>query len=303
MLEMYDFAVTQVRYIRAAAELIPSFRPDGKDPTAIGLLIPTPDTVRSTYITALTTVGAQRALRRTSIETLHDTNVDFSAQGKSIYRKQPAVLQQLQRLPTDDQTFQQTITRADQVEALWGTLPQVGSPLAPFKVTQGTTSLSLADFTALKLIAVNADAGLPAIDQAFQKAEAALHEKMATLEDFSVAAITQGKSQYDEGTPEREIIDAIPTAPAQQLPEQAVFSLSEFIAPSTIKVEATGTGGTSADYWHKAPGEPDFTKIAQDHIGPLTLTAQPLGEHEFQAEARNSKGTGPRSDSVFVDVA
>jgi hypothetical protein len=41
-----------------------------------------------------------------------------------------------------------------------------------------------------------------------------------------------------------------------------------------------------------------------DFVGEqFVLAGKALGEHEFQVQARNSKGTEPMSDSVFVNVA
>ncbi len=58
-----------------------------------------------------------------------------------------------------------------------------------------------------------ADTSIPAVDQDFQAAEGAVHVNQADLEEFLTAALELGRSQFEEGSAEREIIDAIPTAP------------------------------------------------------------------------------------------
>lgn len=211
MLEGFDFAVLQTAYVKAAMDEIPSYRPDGLTPAEVQALVDSAAPIRAAYVTKKDAIGAARAQRRDTIETLHDGCVDFSEQARSRFRKNAPILDRLKRLPKQDQTFQETLTRADAVKAMWVTLPLVGTPPAAFAVGQGTASLTLAGFEGLITAARAADGAIPATDQDFQSAEAEVGEKQDELEDFVTAALAQGRSQFDEGTPEREIIDAIPT--------------------------------------------------------------------------------------------
>ena len=212
MLVEFDFAVTQTAYVKAAMDEIPAFRPDGLTPANVQTLVTSATPVRDAYVTKKNAIGDARTLRHTTIDTLHDACVDFAAQGRSRFRKIAGILQRFGRLPTQDQTFQETLTRGAASDALWATLPQIGSPAAAFTVLQGDAVLSRAGFTALIAAARAADGAIPASDEDFQAAEADLHAKMGELEDFVTAALEQGRSQFAEGTPQREIIDAIPQA-------------------------------------------------------------------------------------------
>ena len=212
MLVEFDFAVTQTAYVKAAMDEIPTFRPDGLTPASVQALVDGATPVRAAYVTKKEAITGARALRHTTIDALHEGCVDFAAQGQSRFRKNPTVAARFQRLPTRDETFQKTITRGTASEALWTVLPLVGTPPAAFTVGQGTTTLALAGFTALITAARAADGAIPASDEDFQGAEADLHAKMAELEDVVTAALEQGRSQFAVGTPQREIIDAIPTA-------------------------------------------------------------------------------------------
>lgn len=214
MLVKFDFAVTQAAYVKAAMDEIPSFRPDGETPAQVQARVDSATPVRLEYVTKNDAIGAARALRRTTIEALHDACVDFLAQGRSRFRKDATLMERFARLPIVDQTFQQTMTRAAANAALWATLPQVGVPAAAFTVGQGTAVLALAGFQGLMAAAGVADGAIPGADQDFQAAEGEVHEKQAELEDFTGAALELGRSQYPVGTAEREIIDAIPTEPA-----------------------------------------------------------------------------------------
>src|SRR4051812_29686264 len=104
MLEMYDFSVTQVRYIKAAMDQVPSFRPDGLSTTDVAAMTPNPDPTRGNYITKQTAAGVARDARNNGATSVHDVGTDFLAQARSVYRKNPSVQEQLDRIMTKDQT-------------------------------------------------------------------------------------------------------------------------------------------------------------------------------------------------------
>lgn len=95
MLIQYDFAVTQLRYIREAMNLIASYRPDGHTPTTMLALITSANSPRGAYVLARAVLDGGRADRRVSIETLHAACVDFATQAGSAYRKNANVTQRL----------------------------------------------------------------------------------------------------------------------------------------------------------------------------------------------------------------
>ena len=199
--------VTQTAYVKAAMDEIAAFRPDTTPANAAS---GRRGAGAAAYGPKREAITGARSLRHTSIDALHDACVDFAAQGSRASAKPrrdppPTGCPSRIRFPADDHA-------GDGDEALWTALPQVGSPPAAFTVGQGTTTLTLAGFTALITAARAADGAIPATDQDFQGAEADLHAKQAELEDFVTAALEQGRSQFAEGTPQREIIDAIPNA-------------------------------------------------------------------------------------------
>ena len=134
MLEMYDFTVTQVRYVKAAMDEILGYRPDGLTPATVAALTPNPDPIRADYILKKDAAGTARDARNNGATAVHEVGVDFLAQAGSMYRKNPVVKEQLGRILLQDQTFSQCMTRGDQSSAIWGTLPQVGTPPAAFVV-------------------------------------------------------------------------------------------------------------------------------------------------------------------------
>ncbi len=297
MLEMYDFTVTQTRYVKAAMDQIPSYRPDGLTPAAVAALTPNPDPIRGDYITKKDAAGTARDSRNNGATAVHDVGVDFLAQAGSIYRKNTVVREQLGRILLQDQTFSQCMTRGDQSSAIWGTLPQVGSPPAAFVVLREGLPVTKANLDTMLTTARAADVALPGLDQAFQKAEAELHKHHHDLEDFVTAALVQGRSNYSEGTPEREIIDAIPTAPAQSAPDQAVITLAEITGSGEARVEYDAPRATSYDVFVQRPNDADFVLEAEDRIEKfLNLTNVTTGITRVKVVGRNSRGTGPESD-------
>jgi len=300
---MFDFTILQVRYVRGAAQQIASFRPDGKDPTEILSDIAAALIVRAAYVTAKVNIDEARATRRTSIETLHEGCINFLQQARITFRKEAALLQRLDRVPVNDKSFAETMTRADVSMALWADLPLVGSPPAQFTYGDGDDEVTLAEFTALQVAARAADAAIPEIDQAWQKAEANLHKKHAELDDFVSNATELGRSRYKEGTADREVIDAIPGSLPAHPPEQAVIT-SLTAAGTVLTVHYTAPGATSYDIFWRVQGEETWI-LKGDDVIEKTLelpNAQGGYTYEVMVRPRNSRGSGPDSEAASVQV-
>jgi hypothetical protein len=296
MLEMYDFTVTQVRYIKAAMDQIASFRPDGLSPVDVAALTPNPDPIRANYVTKLTAAGVARDARNNGATAVHDLGVLFLSQARSTYRKNPSVLEQLDRIMTKDQTFTNCMTRGDQTSAVWGTLPNVGTPPAPFKVLRDGTLVPKADLDTLIANARAADVALPGLDQLFQKAEGDLHVKHHELDDFVSAALNLGRSAYSEGTAERDMIDAIPSVPATHEPDKAVIASLVFDG-GQVTITYDALHATTYKIFVKLPGASDFTQVAEDRIEKtFSLPLDTHGDWEFKVVGHNSRGDGPESD-------
>lgn len=307
MLVQYDFAVTQLRYIKAAMDEIASFRPDGQLPGQIQALISSAAGVRTLYINGKTTLDLARALRRASISSLHDACVDFGQQARNAYRKNPMILEFLEGLPTNDESFQATLTRADAILAVWAKLPLIGSPLAAFTVTQVNTPLTMADMAALRAAANTANEDIPLVDQDFQFLEAQLHGKLAEMNDQVTSALTQGRSQFPEGTLERGIIDAIPTESPRNVPGKAFINSATNPSPGTALLDYGCSGATSFDLFMLAPGSPEYVLVAEDvivkvyEVSGLTPSTPPE-QYSFYVRGRNARGFGEDSDAMSLDI-
>ena len=211
MLLQFDFAVSRLRYLKAAMTEIPSFRPEGLLPADIQSLITSAGPVRADYVSRKTSLDGARALRRSACASLHAACIDFNQQARNAFRKNPTVMECLERLPTNDKSFQQTLDRADMALVQWAALPLVGTPPAVFSVAQGVAVLTLAGMTALHAAAETADGDMPAAEQDFLLQQARLHGKQAEMHDQMMSALRQGRSQFPKGSAEREVIEAIQT--------------------------------------------------------------------------------------------
>lgn len=306
MLVMFDFAVVQLRYFKAAMDLISTFRPDGKTPAMVQAVIDSSASVRAVYVDKFNAITGARATRRTLIETLHDWCVAFAAQGASRFRKDKTVTERFERLPIQDRTFQETMMRADAIVALWGVLPLVNQPSGPaaaFTFGMGMEDVTLAEFTALRGQAKAADEAIPQADQEFQSAEATVHLTLADMEDFVQAAFAQGRSQFAEGTPQREIIEAVPEVPSQTAPGKAVISQAQKVGSGSVQVVYDAPGATSFDVLHRLAGATTWEPLASDVIvKEWVATGLAAGVHEFAVIGQNSRGSGEPSDVAGVTV-
>jgi hypothetical protein len=210
MLKLFDFALSQLRYLKKAMDEIPSFRPDGLTPGDVEALVASTVPVRSDFVTAMQSLEGARALRRTSIRTLHEACVDFGQQAPSAFRKNPTVTLCLAALPMMDRTIQGTLARAEAILAQWGQLPLIGTPPGEFTVAQVEVPMTRAGLSVLREAALAAVSAEGVVDQEFELERALLKTKLGEVRDLLKAALALGRSQFPKGTMQREVISAIP---------------------------------------------------------------------------------------------
>lgn len=303
MLIPFDFAVTQLRYLREALIHIAAFRPDGQTPASLAALIASTVAPRTAYIDSTTALDGGRADRRLAVKALHAACVDFTAQAVVTFRANPEVRERVERLPVRDQNIQDTLARADATLALWALLPQVGSPPAPFVVMKKTETLDQAAMQALRDAAGTAHQEMTTLDQAFQEAAAALSAKQREMNEVIWVSLALGKSQFDADAPERGIIDAIPADKPRGLPGKA--SIAEIISPrpGVVRLSYDADGATSFEIWSRAPGAEEFSLVVDDTLDKTTeITGLAPGHHEFYIRGRNSRGLGAESETAGGDV-
>jgi hypothetical protein len=300
MFKAVDFEILQGRYVKAAMDEIASFRPEGKTPANVQTLIDAVVTAQSTFLTKSATLDLARGELQEKIDALHVACVQVYPIMKAVYRTDPGSLQAINRLPVADRSQRDTTIRGEAMAALWAQLPNPPGSANPFEAYPG---MSLAAFNAILATAKTHQTGFAAVDQDYQVAQGDLHEQAEVLEDFVTTALIIGRAQFLPGTPEREVIDAIPTEPAQQPPDQAVISAATSPAPGTVHLEFDAERATEFDVLEKGPGDPDFTVVADDIIArEYDASGQAAGSYEYKVIGRNSQGPGPESAVSTIAV-
>lgn len=313
MFEKYTFETLRLRYIHGGMVAIPSYRPDDKSPAEVLAMITTatsPTGPRGVYESANATLQLAAGEYDEDIAELHGVCVQVFPIMKSRFRLDPGSLSAINSLITQDQTGTATLTRGKGMSTLWGKLPNPPGSATPFKAWD---TMDKAAFDAY-LRAIEGTDGPPAVvgtlaakasaESAFQVAEGALHKAEQDMEDFATNALIQGRGQFPEGTPQREVIDAIPTAPATQMPGQAVITNASSPAAGAAHFEYDAPHSTSWDVFRKGPGDADYVKVANDVIVKFyDATGLPAGAYDFKVIGRNSKGDGPASAVTTINVA
>lgn len=300
MLIEFNFALSQVRYIRVAMNLFPTFKPDDCVVSTVDSIIGNATQVRRDYLAKDGLLALARGAVHAAHNTLHDANVDVYMALKSAYRKDVDSMNSIESLPVDDQSVKETFTRGESIEIKWGQLPNPPGWQGPFKVGPITHAVFTGYVTALQ---TNVRA-LEAADGSFQASEGALHRTQRELSDFVAAALQQGRAQFDPGSPERDVIDHVPTASATQPPGQAVISTATSPAVGALHAEFDAPHGTSFQVWLKGPGDEQFV-LVEEAIKPgvYDATGLPAGTYELQIVGENSRGEGPASVTATVQVA
>ena len=309
MFDRFNFEFLRLRYIKNAMSLMASYRPDGKGPADATAMMTTATTGRTNYEGATAALQLAQGEYAEDIAAGHALCVQVYPIMKSRYRNDPGSLSAIDSLPTVDQSAAQTFTRLKAISTLWGQLPNPPASATPFNAwdTMGKT-----EFDAF-ITPIEGSAGPPVVigslgvkataESAMQVAEAGLHTVENMMEDFNTAALVQGRGQFPDGTANREVIDAIPTQPAAQLPGQALLSVATSPGAGQAHLEFDGPHMTSGDVLHQAPGAVAFVKVADDLIVKFyDVTGLMPGAHGFKIVPRNSRGDGPVSAVRMVNV-
>jgi len=298
----FDFHLLQVQYLKGALDQIPAFQPQGMTPARVQALYEAGMAVRVDFQAK---AAARNLARGEMLEKQADTHK--AATGiygvmKVRYRKEPRALEAIAKVPTKDQTVAETITRVEAMSSLWGQLPNdpFTDPPAPFVAWGGMDKAAFdAKLAALK----QAQSAFVRADESYERAQGDLHAKDEELADLATACLAEGRAQFPTGTPEREVLDSIPTEPATQLPDQAEITLAQSPAPGQVHLEYSAAHATSYDLLHKGPAETEFALVADDVIETAYDAADlATGEHEYKVVGQNSRGSGLESEAASVAV-
>ncbi len=303
MFGSFYFNKTRLRYLRAAILAILTYRPDGKDAAYVQTQITGLDGRLATFVDADQTMSLARGEFHERVGEGHKLCVKIYPIMKSRFRDDVGSSEAIGRLPSADQSPDETKTRMKETSALWVKLPLLTDPPNPPAVflpwpgmTQGVFEAARVAIDAEELALTNASAP-------YQLAQGDLNKVVDVADVFVTQATIQGRAQFDPGTPERDVIDRIPSEPAAQPPGKGVISAATSPASGTMALAFDAPHGTSWDVLLKAPGAPDYVVAVSDTIErTATLTGLAPGTYSVEVQGRNSRGVGPVSDPSSVVV-
>ena len=299
----YDFHLLQVQYIKAAMDQLPTFRPLAMTPAQMQTEYDNGVAVRTDFQNKSSILNLARGELHEKTKQGHEAVIGVYGVMKSRYRKDPGSLEAINRLPVKDQTVEDTRVRMELTSSLWKQLPNdpYSSPPGPLVAWPGMTN---AAFDAILAALITAQAAFVTAVEDFEMAQGDLHAKDAHMADLAVSALEEGRSQFPIGTPEREVIDSVPTVAAAQEPNQALIPVATSPAPGKAHLEYDAEHATSFDVLHKGPGDTDFSTVADDVIEKVyDASGLAPGNHEYKVIGQNTRGNGPESAVATVAVA
>ena len=299
MLEQYNFHLEQLLFTKGAMDQLADFRPFSKTPAQVATMITNTQGMRVAFLAKFSVRESGRAGLRAAQATGHKAAVQVYAFARSLYAADRKSLEMIRRLPKRDATAAQTITRMSAISELWAALPNPPDQSKAFAagpLTKAAFDALLADLNAKQ-------ADYAACTLEFSKKDADLGELDKGNAEFITGALAQGRAQYLPDTPGRNVVDAIPSVPASQPPDQAVISVAESQAGGAVRLEFAAERATSFQVWHKGPGEAQFTKADEALDGVYVKTGLSEGQHQYQAVGVNSRGEGEASAPVSLGVA
>ncbi len=215
-----------------------------------------------------------------------------------MYRSNGSVQRQLDAILVQDQSPQETFTRAGQTQACWASLPLVGTPPAAFKVGHDNVDMVKADFDTLVATATPLQADVDAKRFDWEKQQGLVNGKIKEWKEFIKSALEYGRSRYSEETPERGIIDAIVKERSTVAPGKAVISSIVYEGGATIVFDAPHA--TSFDVYMRISPEAEFTLVASDILEKTFTHTDTHGDFDFKVVGKNSEGDGPESDVASI---
>ena len=243
MLEEYVFHTKQLNYVRAAMVEISGFLPDARTLAQVDALIATREQPRKDYLAKHTALTTARGEVHEAHDLGHKAAVSVHGLMRSFYRNVPATQETIQRVPVDDRTPDETLTRLAKLSEVWATLPNVPGTNKPFvagKITRASVD-ELHDDLEAKLKTFSG------CDQEFQTVAGALNVLDAQHVDFIGGALAQGRKQFELETAERRVIEAIPTpaSPANHVAPSEAGVIPGAAVP-TVSIPAATPTTTSA---------------------------------------------------------
>jgi len=135
----YDFHLLQIQYLKAAMDQVAAFRPQNMTPAQMQTEYDNGVTTRTNFQTKAAARNLARGEMYEKQADGHQAAVGVYAVMKSRYRKDQGSAEAIGKLPTQDRTVDDSITRMEAMTTLWGQLPNdpFSNPAGPFVAWTG----------------------------------------------------------------------------------------------------------------------------------------------------------------------
>ena len=238
---------------------------------------------------------------------LHEACVLVHSHMTSRYRKDPASLESIARIPVQDRIPDETKLRAGILLKTWKELPlPPGAPAQPpppphFYIP--TDNMTVGVFEGLQTNFLTKEGEKTTANVLWEKAEGALHKTQREMRDFSVNAAKQGRAQFpDVNTIERELIDSLPDDPPVTAPGTAVISQATALGPDSVKLKASCARASRFD-WEQLDNINGWVTLASDvPLSILVQTGLAPGDYQFRVMGKNSRGSSEWSEPVALTL-
>jgi hypothetical protein len=302
MLDKFWDGTIKLLFVKSAMDLIPGFRPLGKTPVQVQALLDGRETVRGEYVAKHTGLeDGQAAVREKLVEARREA-VRAYALMKSTYADNPRKLETILRIPKGNMSGKAIVLRMEKTASVWEGLPNPPGSATPFT----SNGLTRAQFIDLKDGFTGAVGSCTNCQTMFSDAKGALEEVERAQRNFISRALVQGRAQFDPGTPERAIIDGIPTEPSTQNVTGVQFDTVESQAEDAVHLVFHADHATAFRVEHKGPGDTGWTTVAtlpaQNNVGDYATAGLPAGIHQYRVYGANSRGEGPVSTVQSIEV-
>lgn len=309
MLEEYNFELDRINGVHAVMQLVATFLPDDKAPAAVATMITDAIAVRDgTYLQRHAEKIQADAQFNGSVTAVHDACVSVHGAMRSRYRKDKVSMESIDRIPTQDQSINETRHRGEVLLRTWKLLPLPADapvqPPPPPHYYIPHDGMNVAAFTTLATTMTTKEAAAKTADGEWEKAEALLHEQDRLLHDFNVAASAQGRAQFpDLSSVERELIESIPEEPPVSAPGTAVITSASSVAPGEARIKVTCARASRFDWEKMVSGGSWETLATNVPLSLLLTTGLDPGNTSFRVKGKNSRGESEWSEPAEITVS
>ena len=303
MLERFWDGTVKLLFIKNAMDAIPTFRPLAKEPADVETMIDLREPARATYVAMHTALEEGQVEVREAYTTARQEAVRAYALMKSNYVENRKRMELIVRIPKAMASPKTLVLRMEKTSSVWSKLPNPPGSATPFT----SNGLTKAQFDALKETLLTKFSTCTMCKTDFEEAKGELDEVAREQRTFIVRALAQGRAQFLPGTPERAIIDGIPTEPSAQPPGEVAWDTAESGAAGEVYLKFAAEHATAFRIEHKGPGDAAFATVATvpriEGIGQYAVDELPGGVHEYRVFGANSRGEGPVSTVQSIEVA